>query len=89
MDIARLSATGVAVAALVIGVTAAGCSKSEEKSESSTSATSSTTSAEASSSEESTTEGDQPRPRSPATTVHFSFPPLMWATTPRLRAVSS
>jgi hypothetical protein len=56
MDIARLSATGVAVAALVIGVTAAGCSKSEEKTESSTSSASSSTSAAASSSEESTAE---------------------------------
>jgi hypothetical protein len=54
MDIARLSVTSLAAAALVIAVTASGCSKSEEKSETSTSsAASSTTSAEATSSEES------------------------------------
>jgi len=54
MDIARLSATSLAVAALVIGVTASGCSKGDDsKSESSTSSASSTTSAEATSSEES------------------------------------
>ena len=54
MDIARLSASSLAVAALVIGVTASGCSKSDDSSESSTSATSTTTSAEATTSEEST-----------------------------------
>ncbi len=55
MDIARLSATSLAVAALVIGVTASGCSKGDDStSESST--TSSSTSAAATSSEESTTE---------------------------------
>ncbi|MDV3133209.1 MULTISPECIES: hypothetical protein [Mycobacterium] len=54
MDIARSSATSLAVAALIIGV-AAGCSKSDDSaSESSTSATSTTTSAEATTSEEST-----------------------------------
>lgn len=61
MDIARLSATSVAVAALVIGVTASGCSKGDDStSESSSSATSSTTSAAATSSEESATETSTP-----------------------------
>ena len=51
MDIVRLPATSLAVAALVIGVTA-GCSKSDDSSsESSASATSTTTSAEATTSE--------------------------------------
>ena len=55
MDIARVSATSLAVAALVIGVTASGCSKSDDSSsESSSSATSTTTSAEAATSEETT-----------------------------------
>jgi hypothetical protein len=75
MDIARLSATGVAVAALVIGVTAAGCSKGEEKSESSTSAASSTTSAEASSSEESTTEATSAAPAEPSDYGSLLIPP--------------
>jgi cytoskeletal protein RodZ len=75
MDIARLSATGVAVAALVIGVTAAGCSKSEEKSESSTSAASSTTSAEASSSEESTTAETSAPPAEPSDYGSLLIPP--------------
>ncbi|WP_099041914.1 hypothetical protein [Mycobacterium neglectum] len=51
MDIARLSVTSLAVAALVVGVTAAGCSKSEDSTSESTSATSSSTSAEETSSE--------------------------------------
>jgi hypothetical protein len=75
MEIARLSATGVAVAALVIGVTAAGCSKSEEKTESSTSAASSTTSAEASSSEESTTEETSAPPAEPSDYGSLLIPP--------------
>ncbi len=75
MDIARLSATGVAVAALVIGVTAAGCSKSEEKSESSTSAASSTTSAAASSSEESTAEETSAPPAEPSDYGSLLIPP--------------
>ncbi|MFI5508214.1 hypothetical protein ACIA48_12150 [Mycobacterium sp. NPDC051804] len=55
MEIVRLSATSLAVAALVIGVTASGCSKSDDSSsESSTSATSTTTSAAATTSEETT-----------------------------------
>ncbi len=57
MDIARLSTTSLAVAALVIGVTASGCSKGDDStSESSGSVTSSTTSAAATSSEESSAE---------------------------------
>ena len=61
MDIARLSATSLAVAALVIGVTASGCSKGDDsKSESSSSATASSTSAAATSSEESATETSTP-----------------------------
>ncbi|BBX02411.1 hypothetical protein BST36_09880 [Mycolicibacterium moriokaense] len=59
MGIARLSATGLAVAALVIGVAATGCSKNDKESsaEETTSATSSTTtSAEATTTEESATE---------------------------------
>ena len=58
MGIARVSATGLAVAALVIGVAATGCSKNEEESstEETTSATSSTTSADATTSEESAAE---------------------------------
>lgn len=58
MDIARVSATSLAVAALVIGVSVTGCSKSEDagSESSSSSAASSTTSAEASPSEETSTE---------------------------------
>ena len=56
MDIARLSVTGLAVAALLVGVTAGCSSKEESSSESSTSAASSTTSAEATTSEESAAE---------------------------------
>ena len=74
MDIARLSATSLAVAALVIGVTASGCSKSEEKSESSTSATSSTTSAAASSSE-STTEATSAPAAAPGDYGSLLIPP--------------
>jgi hypothetical protein len=52
MGIARLSATSLAVVALVIGVTASGCSKEEDaKSETSTSAAASSTSVEATSEE--------------------------------------
>lgn len=59
MDIARLSASSLAVAALVIGVTAAGCSSSEDSSaESSTSVESTTASEEATTSEESSTAED-------------------------------
>lgn len=57
MDIARLSVTGLAVTALVVGVTAGCSSKEESSSESSTSAASTTTSAEATTSEESAAEG--------------------------------
>jgi hypothetical protein len=75
MEIARLSATSLAVAALVVGITATGCSKSEEKSESSTSAASSTASAEASSSEESTTEETSAPPAAPADYGSLLIPP--------------
>jgi hypothetical protein len=57
MDIARLSATGMTVAALVIGVTAAGCSKSDDSSsEASPTTTASATSAAATTAEESPAE---------------------------------
>lgn len=58
MDIARASATSLAVAALFIGVTAAGCSKGEDSTSesSSSSAASSSTSAEATTSEETSAE---------------------------------
>jgi hypothetical protein len=53
MGIARLSATGLAVAALVIGVAATGCSKNDkESSAEETTSSSTTTSAEATTSEE-------------------------------------
>jgi hypothetical protein len=77
MDIARLSATSLAVAALVIGVTASGCSKGDDsKSESSTSsAASSTTSAEATSSEESAPPETSAAPAEPADYGKLLLPP--------------
>jgi hypothetical protein len=57
MEIARVSATSLAVAALFVGVTVAGCSKGEESTpESSSSSAASSTSAEASPSEETSAE---------------------------------
>jgi hypothetical protein len=76
MDIARLSATSLAVAALVVGVTAAGCSKKEESTpESSTSAASSSTAAEATSSEESATEETSAPPAEPSDYGSLLIPP--------------
>lgn len=75
MDIARSSATSLAVAALVIGV-AAGCSKSDDSaSESSTSATSTTTSAEATTSEESTSAEASPSDAQPSDYGSLLLPP--------------
>lgn len=75
MDIARSSATSLAVAALVIGV-AAGCSESDDSaSESSTSATSTTTSAEATTSEESTSAEASPSDAQPSDYGSLLLPP--------------
>ena len=76
MQIARLSTTGLAVVALVVGVTAAGCgSKDDSKSETSSSAASSSTSAEATSSEESTTEEETSAPAEPTDYGTLLLPP--------------
>ncbi|MGO4445156.1 hypothetical protein AB4Z42_17545 [Mycobacterium sp. 2YAF39] len=75
MEIARLSATSLAVAALVVGITATGCSKSEDKPESSTSSASSSTSAAASSSEESSTEETSAPPAAPEDYGSLLIPP--------------
>ena len=56
MGIARVSATGLAVAALVIGVAATGCSKDDKESSAESTPATSATSAEATTSEESATE---------------------------------
>lgn len=75
MDIVRLPATSLAVAALVIGV-AAGCSKSDDSSsESSTSAASTTTSAEATTSEETTSADASPSGAQPSDYGSLLLPP--------------
>jgi len=77
MDIARVSATGLTIAALAIGATLTGCSKSEEPA-SETSSSASSTSAEASPSEtsaEETTAEETSAPAEPSEYGSLLLPP--------------